>query len=184
MAQRFRELNGRGRLALLIGGGVVVVGLLGALAAVVLLRDGDGDDADGQTNPTLIEGPGAGPISGPATGVAEVVSGEAPSVAGAGRLNIRLSKGQAQPAEYEPLPLIAGEPLTAEQIEEVLARLPELVAEPEDQLDFRLPEEVLPPPRTGETIDETFPPPPEQLIAPDVPVPWKCFVSLPKARSR
>ncbi|UCG23871.1 MAG: hypothetical protein JSW55_17320, partial [Chloroflexota bacterium] len=168
MAQRFRGLSGRGRLALLIGG-VLVVGLLGALAAVVLLGDGNGDDMDGKTNPVLVEELGAGPISGPATGDSAVVSGEAPGEAGAGRLNIRLSKGQAQPAEFEPLPLVDGEPLTAEQIEEILARLPALVAEAEDQVDFRLPEEVLPPPQTGETVEEAFPPSPEQLIPPETP---------------
>jgi uncharacterized protein YfaS (alpha-2-macroglobulin family) len=42
----------------------------------------------------------------------------------------------------------------------ILARLPGLAVEPGDLDVFRLPEETLPPPRTGETIEEVFPPPP------------------------
>ena len=60
MAQRFRELSGPARLALLIGG-LLVIGLLVALAVVVLLRNSDGDDTDGKTNPVLVDDSGAGP---------------------------------------------------------------------------------------------------------------------------
>ena len=74
---------------------------------------------------------------------------------------IRLSEGQAQPQTFEPMPQATGEPLTAEEIELILARLPELTPEPTDQVDFKLPEDLLPPPRTGETITEIFPPRPE-----------------------
>ncbi|MBU1662011.1 MAG: hypothetical protein KKD28_11140 [Chloroflexi bacterium] len=75
-----------------------------------------------------------------------------------------MSEGQAQPQAVEPLPVATGEPLTDAEIERVLARLPALTAEPEDVVDFNLPGELLPPPRTGETIEETFPPP--EVIAP------------------
>lgn len=72
--------------------------------------------------------------------------------------SINLSEGQEQPEQVEPLPLATGEPLSAEQIVTVLARLPALLRDLDDQQDFRLPDEVVPPPRTGETVEETFPP--------------------------
>ncbi len=77
---------------------------------------------------------------------------------GAGDLLIRLSEGQPEPEEDEPLPVATGEPLTEEEIEAILARLPDLALEPEDQVEFRFPAESLPPPRTGETLDVLFPP--------------------------
>ena len=40
----------------------------------------------------------------------------------------------------------------------VLARLPALAVEPQDQVDFKLATEPIPPPLTGETISEAFPP--------------------------
>ena len=64
--------------------------------------------------------------------------------------------------------MTSGEPLSDEEIEQVLARLPALEAEPVDQVAFRLPEESLPPPRTGETIAEPFPPPPAPVVPEEV----------------
>ena len=59
--------------------------------------------------------------------------------------------------------MATGEPLTQEEIEQILARLPALTPEPGDQTDFHLPGEPMPPPRPGETIQEAFPPPPEPV---------------------
>jgi len=73
------------------------------------------------------------------------------------RISIRLSDGQAQPQAAVPLTVLTGEPLTPEEIAAIQARLPELESDAADQADFRLPEEILPPPLTGETIAETFP---------------------------
>jgi hypothetical protein len=78
---------------------------------------------------------------------------------------VQLSEGQSQPQTVEPLPQATGVPLTDVEIEQVLARLPALIAEPQDQVDFRLANEPIPPPRTGETISEAFPPK-EQAIQP------------------
>jgi alpha-2-macroglobulin len=72
---------------------------------------------------------------------------------------IRLSEGESQPKPIEKLPAASGEPLSDEQIQQVLARVQTLSAEPEDQLDFRVARDPIPPPRTGETISEAFPPP-------------------------
>jgi hypothetical protein len=62
--------------------------------------------------------------------------------------------------------VLSGEPLTADEIEQILARLPDLTVETGDQVVFNIPEEPLPPPRTGETVEEPFPPPPAP-ITPD-----------------
>jgi len=49
----------------------------------------------------------------------------------------------------------------------ILERLPEFESEPEDQAEFLVPEAVFPPPRTGETISESFPPE-STVIQPDI----------------
>jgi hypothetical protein len=95
-------------------------------------------------NPPLAETPAT-------PGDATAGDGEQPG------LTIELSEGREQPESVEPLPVTPGEPLTDEEIEAILARLPALVIDPGDVMDFRLPEESLPPPLTGETIDEVFP---------------------------
>jgi len=72
-------------------------------------------------------------------------------------LTIQLSDGQEVPTVIERLSPVKGVPLTAEEIEEILARLEPWVVEQGLEVDFRLPEQILPPPLTGETIPETFP---------------------------
>ncbi len=71
---------------------------------------------------------------------------------------IKLSEGQPVPQFVQPVPVATGEPLSEAEIEQILARLPALVSEPTDQRDFRLPQDPIPPPRTGEIIAEPFPP--------------------------
>jgi uncharacterized protein YfaS (alpha-2-macroglobulin family) len=88
---------------------------------------------------------------------------------GDSRLFIRLSEGQAQPDVIEPVKVATGEPLTEAEIEAILARLPELEVETGDVVDFKIPVDSLPPPRPGETIEETFPPPPDALQPEQVP---------------
>ena len=73
-------------------------------------------------------------------------------------IDVQLSDGQAQPGETEPLPLATGEPLSLDQIRLILARIPDLPTAPEEQTEFNLPPEILPPPRPGNTIVESFPP--------------------------
>ena len=72
-------------------------------------------------------------------------------------LSIRLSDGQAIPDVIESLVPIIGNPLTQEEIDSILDRLPLWVVDQGLGTDFRLPEEILPPPLTGDTIPETFP---------------------------
>ncbi len=73
-------------------------------------------------------------------------------------IQIQLSNGQSQPQTQEALPLATGEPLSPEEIEVILSRLPTLPVDPDEQTEFHVPSEVLPPPRPGNTIEETFPP--------------------------
>ncbi len=71
---------------------------------------------------------------------------------------VQLSEGQSQSQTVEPLPQATGVPLSDEEIDQVLARLPGLTVEPQDQSEFKLANEPIPPPKTGETISEAFPP--------------------------
>ena len=73
-------------------------------------------------------------------------------------IRIELRDGQPQPETTDVLPLATGEPLSPEEIESILSRLPALPLVPNDLTEFNLPQEVLPLPRPGETIKETFPP--------------------------
>lgn len=75
-----------------------------------------------------------------------------------GQMDIRLSEGMPQPQGIETPPPAVGEPLSADEIARLLARLPALEADPADQTAFQLPPELLPPPRPGKTVRESFPP--------------------------
>ncbi|MFN2245015.1 MAG: Ig-like domain-containing protein, partial [Anaerolineae bacterium] len=168
MASGFQQWVRQHRVLLLILAGLLSVGILAvALVAVFGPRPPAGQ-AEGTTVPVLVDTPTAG------TSRTEVVTvsqeGGAVADSGDGQLVIQLSEGKAQLQEVAFLPPASGEPLTDEEIAQILARLPDLVAEPEDQVEFQLPEDSPPPPRTGETIDEPFPPPeapvvPEQVEA-------------------
>jgi alpha-2-macroglobulin len=74
------------------------------------------------------------------------------------RKPISLSEGRAQPQSYQPLPIAQGEPLTAEEIENLLARLPGLPVISGDRQEFNWAGDLIPPPRTGDTVAEPFPP--------------------------
>jgi len=73
-------------------------------------------------------------------------------------IDIELSDGQSQPETVNILPLATGEPLSQEEIRLIFSRLPALTPAPDEQTEFNLPSEVLPPPRPGNTVKETFPP--------------------------
>jgi uncharacterized protein YfaS (alpha-2-macroglobulin family) len=134
---------------------VLLALLMIALIAVVIVRwVTTPEEPSGNVNPPLVE------TSTGDQGVSEVAY---TFTSGEGDLLIRLSEGQPHPEDEEPLPVATGEPLTGEEIEAILARLPSLAIEPDDQVELNLPDESLPPPRTGETIETLFPPPPEAI---------------------
>ena len=134
--------------------GLIILGLAGVAGAAYLVgRNIIKPEDGGQTIPS-VSGSG-GESGGGAPSAAQDGGEEGPG------LTINLSDGGAQPEEVVPLPVAHGEPLSLEEINNILLRLPPLQVDPDDRQAFRLPEEVLPPPRTGETISEIFPLPPE-----------------------
>lgn len=130
------------------------------------------------------------PFAGDASTESTASMGEANG--GTGGLTFQLSAGKALPQTPESILLAAGEPLTITQIERILARLPELPAEPEASQEFKLPPESLPPPRSGQTVQEIFPAPeqpepPEQIevgplevlrYAPEGEIPLAPFINI------
>lgn len=117
--------------------------LLVPIGGVLLIRDLGGADGPGHVIPS--ESP--------------VVNngGPMPDEGAGSEFLIRLSEGDEIPDQAEPIRTLPGEPLPQDEIAALLARLPDLSAEPRDGQDFRLPDDPIPPPRTGETIEETFP---------------------------
>ena len=69
-----------------------------------------------------------------------------------------LSEGSEEPTEFVPAAYVRGETLAEDELASLLERLPALVVGPSDTTDFNLPDEVIPPPRPGETFEESFPP--------------------------
>jgi alpha-2-macroglobulin len=81
-------------------------------------------------------------------------------------LKLRLSEGRPEsetPPAEKPAP---AEPISEEDARRVLSRLAPIKAEAGDQKDFAIRDRSLPPPRTGATVKDSFPPP-EQAQAPD-----------------
>lgn len=157
MAKWLMAWVGRHGVMVPLAGGLLVLGVLAAVVAVLLSRDARTGGAGGFTIPALAD---AGSIGAEAVAVSALAPGRQASQGGADALPVRLSEGGAEAQEPTPVAVAGGEPLTEDQIEQILARLPALDAGAEDQVDFRLPAQSLPPPRTGGTIDEPFPPPP------------------------
>ncbi|PID86931.1 MAG: hypothetical protein CSB13_01920 [Chloroflexi bacterium] len=88
------------------------------------------------------------------------------------KLTISLSPGQAQPDTPDTPdtnPVVEGTLLDEAAINQVLDRLPELTGEEDDVQDYNVPDDLLPPPLTGKTIEELFPPSPIQDEAPAIP---------------
>ena len=157
MTKRLMEWMRRHRVAIPAAAVLLTIGVVAAAIAGLSWWNAQRDRAKGETIPVLVDTASSG---GVVSGVAMASAGGTEGQAGSEGLLIRLSAGQQEAEETGSLPQASGEPLTGEEIAQILARLPALTAEPQDQVDFRLPEESLPPPRTGETIEEAFPPPP------------------------
>ncbi|MEA3351831.1 MAG: alpha-2-macroglobulin family protein, partial [Chloroflexota bacterium] len=132
---------------------IVVVLLAAVIACGIVPSPGDDDSSDNQIIPMGQVDDSTERIDGAPAGNGDDDDDGEPG------LTIKLSEGQERADTTEPLPVATGEPLSDQEVERVLARLPILTAEPDDEVEFRLPEEILPPPRPGETIEEAFPPP-------------------------
>jgi alpha-2-macroglobulin len=90
-----------------------------------------------------------------------------PEATAATPLGIRLSEGQAVDTGAEPVAIVEGAPLTPEQVQAVIDRLPAWSVPETDREEFDRPPQTLLPPLVGETIEGVFPPPP--VDAPDEP---------------
>ncbi|HSR35464.1 MAG TPA: alpha-2-macroglobulin family protein [Anaerolineae bacterium] len=155
MAKRLREWISRHRVSILVAGVLLTVGALAAAVAAVVWWNAQSNRVEGETIPVLVDTTAVG---GQVSEVSMASPGGGAGQGGEERLLIRLSEGREEAQEAVSLPVASGEPLTGEELAPILARLPALAVEPEDQVDFRLPEDSLPPPRTGETVEEPFPP--------------------------
>ena len=137
---------------------LIILGLAGASGAAYLvgrnMTQPNSPNNNGQPIPAVSGSGGQGET------VTNAPSTQEDGQGGDG-LTINLSDGGAQPQDVTPLPLEPGQPLSLEEINSILLRLPPLATEPDDRQAFKLPDEVLPPPRTGQTISEVFPLPPE-----------------------
>ncbi len=157
MAKRLPEWISRHRFSILVAGVLLVIVTLAAAVAAFFWWRAQRDRVEGETIPVLVDTTATG---GQVYEVSMGPPGGGAGQSGEERLLIRLSEGREETQQAVSLPVTSGEPLTDEEIAQILARLPALAAEPEDQVDFRLPEDSLPPPRTGDTVEEPFPPPP------------------------
>ena len=81
-----------------------------------------------------------------------------PPSPGTDGLDITLSEGSEQPQEAVTRTVTVGEPLSAEETAALLQRMPPLETDAADQVDFRLPEALVPPPSPETRIDSAFPP--------------------------
>jgi uncharacterized protein YfaS (alpha-2-macroglobulin family) len=98
------------------------------------------------------------PIGATTTPVVDVEPGGTEMQGDKYSLQVELSEGESQPEAVTTLPPVEGDPLSAEEVEAVAARLPALPPDSESQVEFNHPVESLPPPRPGETVKEQFPP--------------------------
>ncbi len=143
-AERKSRIRKRWAVALI---GIFAIVCLGGLALLV-----------NRFAPDLLWTPGP-EATIPAQGAVTSQSNETLSAQGDEmKMNILLSEGQSQPEQAKRLPQATGEPLSEEEIARILARLPGLEADSAQQVEFKLPAELLPPPRPGETVRDAFPP--------------------------
>ena len=73
-------------------------------------------------------------------------------------LTFTLSEGTEDAQPLIPSSYQRGDPLSEDDLSALLGRLPAIIADPADTAEFNLPDEVIPPPQPGETLEESFPP--------------------------
>ncbi len=71
---------------------------------------------------------------------------------------LSIGEGAANPSPSPVVPSVVSEPLSDIEVDNILTRLPALPPEEDKQSDFQLAGDLLPPPRTGETVQQPFPP--------------------------
>jgi hypothetical protein len=81
-------------------------------------------------------------------------------------LQFKLSEGTPASGKTQALPIAPASQLSDSDAQSVIARLQPIKSDPSDDQQFALRDRSLPPPRTGKTIQASFPPP-EVKTAPD-----------------
>ena len=81
-------------------------------------------------------------------------------------LDLRLSDGKQGPPPFDKTKLAPAKKLGAADVQALLARAEPLKVDASDLKDFALRPSSQPPPRTGQTIKDSFPPPPSSLLPP------------------
>ena len=81
-------------------------------------------------------------------------------------LALHLSEGRSQGLAAIPISLVQGDELDATAVAAILARLTDWTIDDTLSKDFNWPVQTLPPPRTGQTIDQNFPP--ADTVVPEV----------------
>lgn len=72
-------------------------------------------------------------------------------------LTFTLTEGTENAEVYVHSAYVRGDALLDEELVSILERLPALVMDAADQTEFNLPDDLIPPPRPGETLEEPFP---------------------------
>jgi len=103
-------------------------------------------------------GGGASPTTSPTTVPTVGTGGGKVNAAAPRTFGLRLSEGQSLAAAVQAAPVVPGDELTPQRIDEIKSRLPEWTDNTNQHQSFRWPVQSSPPPRTGNTIDEPFPP--------------------------
>ena len=119
--------------------------------AVVIGLFAAGCENGGSSSPPTTPDPGSS-VPDDSTPNSGTRSADAPRVFG-----LRLSEGEASDTVLDVPAVVAGDELTAEQISAITARLPEWVDDGSGVEAFNWPIESRPPPRTGATVEVTFP---------------------------
>lgn len=115
-------------------------------------NQGDGNNQDGTTND--------GGNSESATQVVTVRIEDSVEQSGDTQVIITLDNASVSETEtIERETTLQGDPLDTEGVAQLLNRLPDLVAEKADQVDFNRPPDTRPRPRPGSTVEQQFPPP-------------------------
>ena len=141
--------------------GVAALGVIITLVTGTFINRQRSQGTDGILTPTTpANSSGSGTVESAAIGSRAQTSNA--------KLQFSLSQGQAQAQAAATNPVVAGTPLSEDQIALILARLPELTGEVGDSQEFNLPDDLIPPPQTGQTISQTFPPPPTDFVVPEV----------------
>ncbi|MEO6725744.1 MAG: Ig-like domain-containing protein, partial [Blastocatellia bacterium] len=84
-----------------------------------------------------------------------------PQIAGGNNgdgMQFRLSEGTEENQRQQPVTAAPTSPLSDDAVNNLLKRLPAIKVDADDQKDFAMRDRSLPPPRTGQTINGTFPP--------------------------